>query len=442
MRFPEIGDVATTDVIKISIKKTLNSAIDTMYKSTHRNIIVYDDKNQFFILTASDILQLKLKKIDFSKLLSELNLKKMATINKEENILDTIAFLENDIEYFCAINSDGSLYGILTHTDIISNIDPETLMENYRISDLININKHIHKTSANIKASEVLGNMVGHHYDCVVVIENQKPIGIVTTKDIVNILKNKSSLDEPISKYMSHPIESLNENSSIKEAISFMKEKSFKRIVITNESGNLTGLIQQKELISLSYSRWAVLMKEYSTELSEINNLLEKKNQKYEKLATTDTLTGLYNRYKFTELYVSEYQTMAKRDNKMSLFIMDIDYFKNINDTYGHNIGDKILQQVSHILLKYLRNVDIVGRWGGEEFVAILPTASLENSLILVEKIRAGIEEYVMVEDIKLTASFGISEVKIGDELTDVVKRADDALYEAKNSGRNCIKYK
>ena len=441
MKFPLIRELATVDVVKIDVEKTLDEAIDLMHKFNHRNVIVADGK-EFFIITASDLLGLKLKQYDFAAKLSSLILEKLPIINKEENILETIDFLEKSIEYICTINNDGSLYGIITHTDIISNIDPETLIENYRIGDLMNMNKQIQKVSKDVKTADVLINMAENHYDCVVIMEDKMPLGILTTKDIMDLMKNSSDFDVPVSEYMSSPVESLAEDSSIKEAINFMKEKHFKRIVVTNTKGHLAGLILQRELISLSYSKWAILMKQYSKELTEINNLLDKKNKKYEKMASTDQLTGLYNRYKFTELFVLEYNTMTQRDNNMALMMIDIDYFKKINDTYGHNVGDIVLVQVSNLLLKYLRNVDIIGRWGGEEFVVLLPTASLENAVTLAQKIRDGISKYEMEQSLRVTASFGITEIKSGDELEIAIKRADDALYEAKNSGRNCVKTK
>ncbi len=276
MKFPIIKELATTEVVSVDFDITLNDAIELMYKHNHRNVIVINENN-FYILTASDLLQLKLKEYDFSSKLSTIKLEKIPTIDKEENILDTIEFFEHSLEYICAINDDGSLFGILTHTDIISHIDPETLMENYRIGDLMNMNKHIQKASQDTVTFLVLNNMVDNQYDCIVITKDELPIGILTTKDVMELIKNSFDLNAPISAYMSSPIETINEDSSIKEAINFMKEKHFKRIVVTNSKNVLTGLILQRELISLSYSKWSVLMREYSSELSEINNLLEKK---------------------------------------------------------------------------------------------------------------------------------------------------------------------
>jgi len=247
-------------------------------------------------------------------------------------------------------------------------------------------------------------------------------------------------LDVPISKHMSSPVDSISKNSSIKDALNFAKDKKYKRVVVVDAEGKLSGIVSQKELISLTYSKWAMLMKEYQSELSEINSMLENKNKEFELMASTDALTGLYNRHKFLELYVSSYKSMVQRHNDMSIIMLDIDNFKKVNDSYGHNIGDKVIVQIAHALLKNLRNIDIVCRWGGEEFIALLPTASLKNAQELAQKIREHIVELNIEVVGNVSASFGVAEVREGEDMNDVIARADKALYLAKNSGKNCVK--
>ena len=131
---------------------------------------------------------------------------------------------------------------------------------------------------------------------------------------------------------------------------------------------------------------------------------------------------------------------MIQRHNAMSLILLDIDFFKNVNDNFGHNIGDQVLIKVAHSLLKILRNIDIVCRWGGEEFIALLPTANLETAAMLAEKLRVNMSDLDIEFVGNISASFGVSQVKEGDMMEDAVNRADKALYLAKDSGRNCVK--
>ncbi|WP_455756761.1 diguanylate cyclase [Sulfurimonas sp.] len=441
MKFPLISDIASTSVVSVDITSSVAEAIGMMLDKDHRNVIVID-KDCFKILTVIDILNIQKNKLDLSVKLSEVHLDIVPVIGREKNVLDTMEYLNNSIEYICVINPDKSLYGIVTHTDITSNIDPDTLMDNYRLQDFLKLNRRIKWVKKDTITFDLLKTMANDAFDNAVIVEDMKPIGILTTKDVMGLIRNKNDLNVSVSEYMSTPIETVPRNSSVKEALEFIKEKHYKRVVVVDNKGNLSGIVTQKELISLTYSRWATLMKEYQKELSEINNILKDKNKEYETLASTDSLTGLYNRYKFSELYLSSYLAMTQRHNEMSMILMDIDFFKKVNDTYGHNTGDNVLVQVSHALLKTLRNIDIVCRWGGEEFIVLLPTANLENALYLAEKLRVYIEELDIDIVGKVTASFGVTQIIEGDEMEDAVARADEALYLAKNSGRNCVKSK
>jgi diguanylate cyclase (GGDEF)-like protein len=181
-------------------------------------------------------------------------------------------------------------------------------------------------------------------------------------------------------------------------------------------------------------------MREHQEELKEINAMLQNKTKKYELLASTDPLTGLYNRYKFEQLYNSSIQLMRQRKTYVSLIMLDIDYFKKVNDTFGHNIGDKVLRKVAKILLENVRNIDVVCRWGGEEFLILLPTVHQEGAIGIAEKIRHAIEQAPFSIVDHITASFGVSQINYDNSLEEVVAVVDKALYMAKSDGRNCVK--
>lgn len=439
MKFPTIGEIATTSVISIDVNNTISDAMQVMFSHDHRNVVVIDG-DQFRILKITDILNMKIQKIDPSSSLKDLELSIVPVANKNKNVLHTLEYLDCDVEYICVTNDDGSLYGLISHTDITSSIDPDTLMGSFCLNDFLKLGKRVKWINKEIKTSDLLNEMVENSFESVMVVENSIPIGIFTTKDVIRIIKNGEDLELPISRYMSSPIDTINKNSSIREALDFLKEKHYKRVVVVDEDGRMTGIITQKELISLAYSKWAILMKEHHEELSQINTVLLNKSKKYEAMASTDSLTGLYNRYKFSELFLSLYKNMLERDIDLSLIILDIDYFKKINDTHGHNIGDIVIVQISQTLLKKLRDVDIVCRWGGEEFVLLLPATNLNNAIMIAEKLRVLIQE-IQIEGIgSVTASFGVAAVMKNDDLKSVVDRADEALYLAKKLGRNCTK--
>ncbi len=439
MKFPSVSDIASTSVTHVDISCSIGDALDIMLEQDHRNIIVID-RDCFRLLTVIDVLNIQNNSMDLDMPLSKLDLKIIPTIHKDKNVLDTLEYLNESVEYICVVHSDNRLYGLVTNSDITSNIDPDTLMDNYKLIDFLKLGRRMKWVSRDIVTSVLLNDMIKNSFDNTIVVENMKPIGILTTKDIMKLIKQRSDLTLEISHYMSYPVDTIHKDASIKEALEFLRSKHYRRVVVVDDEGSLSGIIAQHELISLTYSKWVSLMKEYQEELHEINNLLKDKNREYEIKASTDSLTGLYNRYKFSELYLSSYSAMVQRHNEMSLLILDIDFFKRVNDTYGHNVGDNVLIKISHSLLKTLRNIDIVCRWGGEEFIALLPTASLKDAGKIAEKLRVFIENLEIETVGKVTVSIGIAQVVEGKSMQDIIDRADKALYLAKNSGRNCVK--
>lgn len=439
MKFPSIGEIATTSVVSIDIDRTIAEAMKMIFNNEHRNLIVRDGSD-FRILRVGDILNIKIQNIDLQTSLRELDLAVVQTAHKDKNILQIVDYLNCEIEYICVVNDDGSFYGLVAHADIASSIDPDTLMDNFCLQDFLKLSRRAKWVNKNMKTMDLLQEMIKNDFESVIVIENFKPIGIFTTKDVVRVMKHNENLELNIDSYMSSPVDTISKNCSMKDALEFLKRKRYKRVVVVDEDGKMSGIITQKELISLSYSRWAMLIKEHHEELSQLNASLLYKSKKYEVMASTDALTGLYNRHKFSELYNSSYLTMEQRDNEMSLMILDIDYFKKINDTFGHGIGDGVLIQISHALLKNLRNIDIICRWGGEEFVVLLPAVDLNQATFLAEKLRESLESLEIDTVGSISGSFGVTQVNRGDDLGVVIERADKALYEAKASGRNCVR--
>lgn len=160
------------------------------------------------------------------------------------------------------------------------------------------------------------------------------------------------------------------------------------------------------------------------------------------KMAHTDPLTQTRNRASFNDA-INREMSLAVRNNKsLSLIFFDIDHFKSINDTYGHDCGDIALSSSAKWIKESLRDSDIVFRYGGEEFVILLSGTDANGAELLAERIRASIEHHTIayeMEAIKITASLGVSTLRKGDTLESFVKRADDAMYTAKKSGRNRV---
>lgn len=160
-------------------------------------------------------------------------------------------------------------------------------------------------------------------------------------------------------------------------------------------------------------------------------------------MSETDPLTRLYNRRHFENNFSREFARARRYNSELSLAVVDIDYFKKINDTYGHSCGDYILREIAYIMHESLRGTDLIFRYGGEEFVILLTETGYENAGVPLERIRFAIESHEFIfrgQNLHITVSIGVSSNTSFETPQQMFDDADKALYVAKNCGRNRIK--
>lgn len=187
---------------------------------------------------------------------------------------------------------------------------------------------------------------------------------------------------------------------------------------------------------------WIALI-ENSAQMGRLLGRFYERIHHLQQISTTDALTGLYNRMHLQRVLSNEYKRYQRTGASLSCIMVDLDHFKNINDTYGHSFGDQILSAFAQLLSDSIRESDIVGRYGGEEFLCILPNTDIEGAMAVAEKLRRVIEGRVFTEgffNIELTASFGVSSTSpdVSSEGA-LIQLADRALYRAKQTGRNRV---
>ncbi len=186
--------------------------------------------------------------------------------------------------------------------------------------------------------------------------------------------------------------------------------------------------------ISISFATIVKLYERKNIQLKELNNSLKR-------MSVTDALTGCWNRKHMVEALNKLIEETKKEKKKLSIIMFDLDHFKNINDTYGHQIGDEILKAFTKIIGNNSPEDSILTRYGGEEFLLLLPNTSKEEALELGDELRERISKRLKIRntDAIITVSGGISEYEGNEVLEDFIKRADDNLYNAKEHGRNKI---
>jgi diguanylate cyclase (GGDEF)-like protein len=187
-----------------------------------------------------------------------------------------------------------------------------------------------------------------------------------------------------------------------------------------------------------------------NTELKQLNMQLEEKvlertldlevvNQELHVLAKTDSLTGIHNRYSFMKILEIEMKRVKRFKEGFSLIMFDIDFFKRVNDEYGHGVGDSVLIELVTIIDEHFREVDLFCRFGGEEFIVLLPNSSLKMAGEMAERLRLTVAEHVFASVGRVTISLGVAECRVDRDIDELLKSVDIALYKAKDAGRNRV---
>lgn len=299
-----------------------------------------------------------------------------------------------------------------------------------------------------LKPVDALENVKSHKYDCIIldlmmpkmtgseflnnlrIFDMDTPVIILTAKDcseneIAQLFRSGAN------DYVNKPFLTAELIARIKHHINLRKTKD--SLIRANDE-LLKAVSKEEQLNEKIIDRTMALKRS----LRKIKVL----NRKLKYFATHDKLTGFLNRRAFFSFLENDIRRLKRTETKLSLIMLDLDFFKIINDTYGHLIGDYILVEFSKIVTSNLRDIDLVGRFGGEEFLILLTDCTVEDAVNVSNKLRCVIESAAFSKDgvdHKITVSIGVAEYRHNEKTDEFIKRVDEALYKAKNSGRNKV---
>ncbi|MFP4486005.1 MAG: diguanylate cyclase, partial [Campylobacterales bacterium] len=343
-------------------------------------------------------------------------------IKADTQIIVTTAFSSEDL-FLKAIDIGVTNY-------VIKPIDKDVLLRAIdEASNYVRLQKELNEKSKEIEL------ILNFQEDMVLVTDGKKILA--SNKSFLNFFE-KSSVEEFNEAY-----------ESIGDI--FLKEDG---LVFSDESKNWTERLDQakkhqnKVKIKDKGNDYKIFMLKFNTTRGEKDIFvisftditdIEMEMYKIQKQADTDNLTGIFNRQRFDKILEREIKSISHSTKKSSLLMFDIDHFKNINDTYGHLVGDEVLKSLVKIVHTNIRFNDVFARWGGEEFMILAPDTTLHDATIFAEKLRSAIKDGSFIDNIPVSCSFGVTNIEGSDSVKSVVDRVDKALYSAKQNGRNRV---
>ena len=390
----------------------------------------------------------------------------------KSQIIEYLSAVKNKYNMFSTFLVSNISKNYYTHDDFIETIDPTNKHNKWYFNFVNDQNMH----EINIDSNKNLSNSLMMFINYKILDNKYKLIGAtgvaLKTQYINNMLKTfrqKYGFKVTFFDKSGNVVLSENDYNNYTSIDSSKILKPIKEKIISKES-KIVEFEQNNEnyIIHTKYIKELNLYLTIEVKLSDYNNnslevlyfnllaslglvlfivivlyrIIHKHNEKLESMAFFDPLTKLYNRRLFLTKLNDTIVYSKRNKQTFCIAFLDIDNFKEINDTKGHNIGDEVLQQVSSLLKESIREVDTIARWGGEEIVILFSEIDINNAQELTERLRIVLEHNIKIQEIlsyNLTASIGLTQFTKTDDVDSIIKRSDDAMYLSKNSGKNKI---
>ncbi len=533
-----LKDIAQKENLCIQSSASLNDLLELMSLNQKGVVVILDDTKPVGILTERDVVEIFYRGAGLDQKVDKYAKVNLVSTNGDRNVGYALNLtLENAIRRVIVVDDSNNFIGVVTLQDLLKYLEEDFYRLTIKIKHILKKVGYLVSVSPDKTLHDVLKIMFTNKISSVPVVENKKPVGIISEKDILKLAGNNISFENSVSKYMTSPVDTARLDSLLVEVVEVMNYKNIRRVVIVDNKGaainivtirdvieNLEGdynkflerkLKSAKEILNLLPEMlievtdtgreqliiWVndkvvskfgrdILDKPVTnffppetwsniyTTLTKLNKIehikLKKDGSIYElsgyfistfgkmekgrfqlimrditediRLSTVDPLTDLYNRRFINGFLMKEIERSKRSDRHFSVVISDIDDFKVINDSYGHLSGDMVLKSIARLITETVRNLDVVGRYGGDEFMLILPDSNGNDAYHIIDRLRRKVENFEVPVlrniKVKVTTSFGIASFpEDGTSLDDLLVAADERLYKSKGLGKNQVTY-
>ena len=531
-----LHDIAEKENVWVEAHSMLRQMLQLMQKNEKGVVVVLKENKPIGILTERDVVSLLYTEVDLDEKTERFVRKPLIVASGIRTISYALSLMiENNIRRLVVVDSSENFLGVVTQKHLLKHLEEDFYRSSLRVKHIFDHLKDLVSAAQNDAIRDVLEKMVEHKISAVPIIENGIAVGIITEKDVLRVANNKVSLQEQVGKHMTSPVIFADLETKLIEVVKIMDDRNISRTVVKGADGRAVRIITNSDLVRNLEGDYNEFLERKLRYTKEVLNLLpemlievidtgqdqlivwtnEKVSSKFGKriidkpvtelvpsnrwndiysaliehnkiedvrfkkdnsvyefsgfylpldkagekgrivlflrditeevmLATTDPLTRLYNRRFMNEFLARETERSKRSHSKFAVVIADVDDFKRINDTYGHLSGDIVLKAIVRGMISGTREYDIAGRYGGEEFLIIMPEIDKRTTVDVADRMRRNIENYEIEvmngEMVTVTASFGIATFdEDGNSPDDLLVRADERLYKAKRQGKNRV---
>lgn len=436
--FPTIGDIAQKSLIRSDFGISVREATRLMNENNVSSLVIEAGADRF-VFSVEDQLSYMRNGGDSAALLNSFPLRRIASMPSNERMLVLLEFMERSQQHYMGVTDESNrLIGIVTYTDIMTSIDPAILLEKKMIGDLM-----MRIDTLMFTPDWMLEDVI-HHFqkmeDSIIVVEGMIPVGIITTKDVFRILSSGGNTERPLREFMTGSVITIPTTASINEALTQLKQYRIKRAIVVSAEGYLLGVITQSQLVGYAYGSWIHILRNHTSELQELAEMLQVKTRNVAVLAVTDVLTGLGNQRLLLQVIREECNRIVRyHAASFSLLIIGIDHFEQINEVCGHMVGDDVLKSIGKLLKETLRLTDLVVRWDGEAFAVMLCNTPLANAVAFSSRLTMLLGNSVFSNKCRVTVSIGVGEYLNGEAEHELILRVENALSRAQRLGHNRV---
>ncbi|MBN2886697.1 MAG: PAS domain S-box protein, partial [Chromatiaceae bacterium] len=278
MFFPKLRAIATTDVITLPASASLADAASTMRQHNIRCLVVTLPEGGYRLVLASHLLGFKVRGLALATRLDAVALPEASVLDPDDSVLEGLHAIRNGSEHLCLVDQRGQLVGIVSYSDLAASLDPETLAETQRLGDLLHGLQPL-MLSGELSVREVMERMDAGQFTAALAVEDGRPSGILTQRDLIRLIDEGADLSAPMHLHMSHPLFTLDDRATIAEALQLCRRKRIKRVVVLDEAGRVRGMVSHKDLVSLYYNSWFNLLKTNQQDLDRFNQELRAANR-------------------------------------------------------------------------------------------------------------------------------------------------------------------